>query len=119
MMECTHEFFFKGNATAEDKCFVATCFSDDGQCCNELYSFVNFYQISWCWLGGMWYIMLIIGIFLIFLIFRFISNLVEEYLAPAVAYIAEFLKMSEAMGAVTLLALANGKLLPLNGSLTV
>lgn len=32
----------------------------------------------------------------------------EGYLAPAIAYITEFLGLSEAMGAVTLLALANG-----------
>jgi hypothetical protein len=36
---------------------------------------------------------------------------VEEYLAPAIAYATEFLNLSEAMGAVTLLALANGYLI--------
>jgi sodium/potassium/calcium exchanger 6 len=44
----------------------------------------------------------------IFLIFRFISGVVEEYLAPSIAYISEWLKMPEALAAVTLLALANG-----------
>ena len=40
--------------------------------------------------------------------FRFISAVVEEYLAPSIAYISEAMKLSEALGAVTLLALANG-----------
>lgn len=46
--------------------------------------------------------------FLIFLIFKFISSVVEEYLAPAIAYLSEWLKLPEALAAVTLLALANG-----------
>jgi sodium/potassium/calcium exchanger 6 len=33
---------------------------------------------------------------------------VEEYLAPAISYISEWLNLSEALAAVTLLALANG-----------
>jgi len=33
---------------------------------------------------------------------------VEEYLAPAIAYLSEWLKLPEALAAVTLLALANG-----------
>ena len=49
-----------------------------------------------------------ISFFLIFLNFRFISSVVESYLAPSIAYISEFTKMPEALSAVTLLALANG-----------
>ena len=32
----------------------------------------------------------------------------EEYLAPSIAYISEWLELPEALAAVTLLALANG-----------
>lgn len=45
---------------------------------------------------------------MIYLIFRFISSVVEEYLAPSIAFISEWLKLPEALAAVTLLALANG-----------
>ena len=106
-MNCTREYFFS-NATEEDKCHVATCY-DDSYCCSSFYNFFNFYQMSWCWFGGTWYLVVLITFFLILIIFRFISSLVEDYLAPAVAYIAQFFNMSEAMGAVTVLALANGK----------
>lgn len=40
--------------------------------------------------------------------FRFIQAVVEEYLAPSISYLSEWLKLPEALGAVTLLALANG-----------
>lgn len=46
--------------------------------------------------------------FTIFLVFKFISSVVEEYLAPAIAYLSEWLNLPEALAAVTLLALANG-----------
>lgn len=45
---------------------------------------------------------------IIILIFRFISAVVEEYLAPAITFISEYLELSEALAAVTLLAVANG-----------
>ena len=45
---------------------------------------------------------------IIILIFRFISSVVEEYLAPAITYISEWLDLPEALAAVTLLAVANG-----------
>ncbi len=57
--------------------------------------------------GGLYYF-LPVAICIIFYIFRFISSTVEEYIAGGITYIAEYLKMSEALAAVTLLALANG-----------
>ena len=36
------------------------------------------------------------------------SKVVEEYLAPSIEYLTEAMNMSESLGAVTLLALANG-----------
>ncbi len=53
-------------------------------------------------------ISIILSAILILLIFKFISSVVEEYLAPSISYISEWLGLSEALAAVTLLALANG-----------
>lgn len=103
---CSHDFFFENSNSLSDMCAMATCIGEN--CCSVNYTLVNFFQIAWCWFGGMWYLVVFLGIILIFLIFRFISNLVEFYLAPAVAYCADFTQMSEAMNAVTLLAFANG-----------
>ena len=47
-------------------------------------------------------------IILTLILFRFICETVEEYLAPAIVYLCEFLKMSESLAGVTLLAFANG-----------
>ena len=52
--------------------------------------------------------LLLIGIILIYLIFKFITATVEEYIVPGITYISEALKLSDAMAAVTLLAFANG-----------
>ena len=42
------------------------------------------------------------------LLFKILSAVVDEYLAPSITYISERLKLSEAFAAVTFLALANG-----------
>jgi len=42
------------------------------------------------------------------LIFRFISAVVEEYVASGITFISEYFELSEAMAAVTLIALSNG-----------
>ena len=49
------------------------------------------------------------AVFLVILfIFKFITALVDEYIAPSIVYIKDFMGMSEALAGVTLLALANG-----------
>jgi len=49
-----------------------------------------------------------ISFFIILLIFRFISATVEEYIASGITFLSEYFELSEAMAAVTLIALANG-----------
>jgi len=44
----------------------------------------------------------------LFLLFRFICALVDEYIGPSITYIQKWLGLSEALAGVTLLALANG-----------
>ena len=40
--------------------------------------------------------------------FNFIFKTIEEYVSPAVVYLAEYMELSEDMAGVTLLAFANG-----------
>ena len=42
------------------------------------------------------------------LLFKFICAAVEDYLAVAIVYLTKYLKMSEGLAGVTLLAFANG-----------
>jgi len=51
---------------------------------------------------------MLLSFFIIFLIFRFISSTVEEYIASGITYIADYMELSESLAAVTLIALANG-----------
>ena len=39
---------------------------------------------------------------------KFIVSTVEEYVAPAIVYLSEFLNFSESLAGVTLIAFANG-----------
>ena len=78
------------------------------QVCAPTESFINFYSIYFCGLNEMLIIYIIILILIIMLIFKLMSSIVEEYIAPAISYISEVLELSEALSAVTLLALANG-----------
>ncbi len=45
---------------------------------------------------------------MIVILFRFICETVEEYIAPAIVYLSEYLKLSDALAGVTLLAFSNG-----------
>ena len=56
---------------------------------------------------NIWITTPVILIIIIF-VFKFITALVDEYIAPSIIYIKEAFNMSEAMAGVTLLALANG-----------
>ena len=49
-----------------------------------------------------------LALFIIYLIFRFISATVEEFIAAGITYISDYFKLSEALAGVTLIALANG-----------
>ena len=49
-----------------------------------------------------------LSFFIILIIFRFVAATVDEYIAEGITYMSEYMELSEAMSAVTLLALANG-----------
>lgn len=101
--QCIYQVFHDPSVSAEYKCSVAL---DD---CQSLYSMVNFFQLVACNVEPqMYWIFYLLGILVIFLIFKFISETIEGYVSPSIVYITEWLKISESLAAVTLLALANG-----------
>ena len=51
---------------------------------------------------------MILAVIIIFLILKVINDIVDEYVAEALVYVSEWLKMSEVLAGVTLIALANG-----------
>ena len=61
-----------------------------------------------CHISGNIWITIPVILFIIILIFKFITALVDEYIASSIVYIKDQLGMSESLAGVTLLALANG-----------
>ena len=61
-----------------------------------------------CWFGGVTWSMAVAAIPIIFLIFNYISIVVDDLVACGIIRISDNLKLSPAMAALTLIALANG-----------
>ncbi len=69
---------------------------------------VDFIHMFLCTLDGNYLLFGIIAFLTILLIFRFMCDVVDEYVGESIVYITKWLKISEALAGVTLLALANG-----------
>ena len=102
---CTHDLQFKTGVTNSDICNGPG--SSTGVC-GETMDFINFYYMEFCWFDGNPFLFLMIMAVIIFLIFRYLSTVVDEYIADGIEKISDALGQSEALAAVTLLALANG-----------
>jgi sodium/potassium/calcium exchanger 6 len=68
----------------------------------------NFFELYWCGFRGSNIALFIFYIIAIFLIFKYTAIAVDEYIAEGITQLSEYLGMSEALAAVTLLAFANG-----------
>lgn len=102
-LECTFENFWSSSLTTGQKCSQLAY----GACKDEE-ELVNFFAFFWCYLDGSIAAYVILSIIFIYLIFKFISSTIEEFCAPSITFICDWLKLSEALAAVTLLAFANG-----------
>jgi len=100
---CTHKNLFDSDLSTSEKCNNIA-----RETCGELFETVNFFSFYFCYLNEYLWIFLPYAIFIIYLIFKFISATVEEYIAPSITYLSKALKLSEALAGVTLLAFANG-----------
>lgn len=78
------------------------------QICGEDQEFFNFFKLYFCQFKGSNILVVLLFVLLLIIIFKFICDVIEEYVAPGIVYICEFLKMSESLAGVTLIAFANG-----------
>lgn len=69
---------------------------------------INFYEFYFCGLDQQWWWFLLLVVVMVYVIFRFISITIDEYVAPAITRLAKVLGLTEGLAAVTLIALANG-----------
>lgn len=76
--------------------------------CADKQEFFNFFELYWCGLEGNNFLLIMLYVVGIFLIFKYTSITVDEYIAEGITKISDFLGFSEALSAVTLLAFANG-----------
>ncbi|CAD8144515.1 unnamed protein product [Paramecium octaurelia] len=100
-MSCDSSFFFS-DSDLEQKCEIANSL------CAQNQIFINYYSIIYCQLDGHWILFILMAIFVVLIVFRFMSTLVMYYLTPAIEFITEKLNISQSLSAVTLLAFANG-----------
>lgn len=68
----------------------------------------NFFELYWCGFRGSNLALMLFYILAIFLIFKYTSIAVDEYIAEGITKVSDYLGFSEALSAVTLLAFANG-----------
>lgn len=100
---CTHhDLIYKHHSTA-DLCKIST-----EEICASLQGLINFFEFYWCTLNGNTPAVLLIYAVAIFLIFKYTSIAVDEYVAEGISKISDALGFSESLAAVTLLAFANG-----------
>lgn len=69
---------------------------------------IDFYYIYHCVLKDNSYLFIILTIIVMTTLFKFLCQVVEEYIAPSIVYISDALNLSEAMAGVTLIAFSNG-----------
>ena len=65
-------------------------------------------MILFCTLDNTLWLFILISILIIYIIFVFTSATVDEYVASGITALSEAMGLSDAMAAVTLIALANG-----------
>ena len=102
-LQCSHQDLFRQGYSNEFLCKTGA-----QVVCAESFSKINVMEVYWCYLGGHYYFFFPILILIIFFIFKYTSVVVEEYVAEGIQKISDFLKFSESLSAVTLLAFANG-----------
>ena len=76
--------------------------------CAKEEDLINFYSLHFCLMNGSSFSLIIFSVLFITFNFRWLSVVVEEYLAEGITRISSYLGFSEALAACTLLAFANG-----------
>lgn len=101
-LKCTYKDLLHTKKSLEFLC------KEGSKICFEKQEMFNFFQLYWCGFEGNNILLILFYIIGIFLIFKYTSITVDEYIAEGITKISDYLKFSEALSAVTLLAFSNG-----------
>lgn len=99
---CNHSTIFSTSLTLEDKCKILSTI------CSQDQEIFNFFNIYLCKLDQNTYLTIPLILLILLILFKFICSTVDEYIAPAIVYLSEYLNLTESLAGVTLLAFANG-----------
>ena len=99
---CDHATLFSDTMSLADKCKLLVPVCADKQ---EVFNFFEFYL---CNINASTVLFLILALILLVIVFKFTCAVIDEYIAPAIVYLSEWMGLSEALAGVTLLAFANG-----------
>ena len=102
IITCDHKTLFSAALAMSDKCVQIS------SACAEEQKIFNFFRLHACNLKGNIFVFIIIAIILSIILAKFIITVVDEYMAPAIVNFCYYLKISEALAGVTLLAFVNG-----------
>lgn len=103
---CNHETIFGKNA--QHKLPADQCKHYGKGICAAEGDLLNFYAVHFCLMNASNFGLICFGLIFITFNFRWLSILIDEYLAEGITRISSWLGFSEALAAVTLLAFANG-----------
>ena len=78
-LRCSHEDIFSKYHSTGYLCNEVAM-----KACAESQQMFNFFQLYWCDIDGKLWIMMLITLFLIFIIFKYTSITVEEYIAEGI-----------------------------------
>jgi len=92
-LACDHVGLFKSGIPQDQLCNFASTYCEG--------DFVNFYELYYCGFGQSMTGLIFFYILLIFLIFKYTSIVVDEYIAEGITVISEKLQFSESLAAVT------------------
>lgn len=99
---CDNATLMGSTLTTAEKCLHLT------KVCAESQDTFNFVRVYFCLLDGNNWVFALFAILVIIILFKFICSTVDEFIAPAIVYLSKYLKLSQSLAGVTLLAFANG-----------
>lgn len=107
--DCSFDCVFEANyPEGQEYQWQCDVISENSCALNGNFDRYNFFSVLFCSFSGNIAAYVIVSVIIIFLIMKFISATVEDFVCPGITYMSEKMKMSESLAAVTLVALANG-----------
>ena len=102
-MKCTHEYIYRFSMDSDEMCKHLV-----NGLCDQNQEFINFIEMFWCDFKGNIWVQVLFSLLAFFIIFKYISITVEEYIADSIQVISSAIGLSDSLAALTLLAFSNG-----------